>query len=220
MLPKSLYGEAWQVLSEPAVRTRLADLLRAGRAEVLKEDAGRYLDRLLETNSARTANDFADQALESRRRMEADLKRQLGAVASAAERALRVADERRAAGGEAVWARLARLDELARAVDAVDSKLPADGLKPSRRGLAPRGRPHRLQVIGACALNAKAKNAATPRQTNATSGYSVHLFGCQRQCRHMRFQAGCRPSDFTLGGPRTVSTRQSAVRTIFSATLP
>jgi Dynamin family len=119
--PRFFFTDVLHV-SGPTVRTRLADLLRAGRAEAIKEDAGRYLDRLLETNSARAANDFADQVLESRRRMEADLRRHLGTVAIAAERALRVADERRAAGDDAVAARLVRLDELARAVDAVDSK--------------------------------------------------------------------------------------------------
>lgn len=117
--PRFFFTDVLHV-SGPTVRTRLADLLRAGRAEAIKEDAGRYLDRLLETNSTRAANDFAEQVLESRRRMEVDLRRHLGAVAGAAERALQVVDERRAEGDEAVGVRLARLDELARAVDAVD----------------------------------------------------------------------------------------------------
>ena len=66
-----------------------------------------YLERLVFTNAHRVTNALIEQALESRRRLEADLGRQLHEVVRCAERALAEARAQQARGHAAVEAELA-----------------------------------------------------------------------------------------------------------------
>jgi GTP-binding protein EngB required for normal cell division len=90
----------------------VADLLRTAAVQrrAVTRDANAYLARLLDVNTARIKNDFIDRVVESRRRLEADVRARLAAVSASAERALSHARETHAAGAEAVKERLAWLD--------------------------------------------------------------------------------------------------------------
>jgi hypothetical protein len=92
----------------------LGDLLRTRRAALraLERGAGDYLQHLLTTNAARISNDLDDRVLESRRRLESDVRKCLQAVSGSAERALNETRARRAAGGPAVRIALAHLEHL------------------------------------------------------------------------------------------------------------
>ncbi len=94
--------------------SRLLDLLRskAGRRRAIERAAGRYLERLLEVNSARIKNDFVERVLESRRLLEADLRRRLRELLDSAEQALTRAHATRTAGAAVVEARLASIAAL------------------------------------------------------------------------------------------------------------
>jgi hypothetical protein len=92
----------------------LLDLLRsrAGRRGAIERAASQYLDRLLEVNSARIKNDFVERVLESRRRLEAELRGRLRELADSAEQALARARETRAAGATAVEAKVKSIAAL------------------------------------------------------------------------------------------------------------
>ena len=94
-------------LADPKVATRLAALV--GSRERIVRDAAEYLERLFETNSARVANDFISQVLESRRRLQQDVRDTLRSVVATAERALARAEGEQARGATAVGAAIARL---------------------------------------------------------------------------------------------------------------
>jgi hypothetical protein len=90
----------------------LVDLVRTAQKqrERARRDANAYLRRLLESNSSRVANDLTDRVLESRRRLEAEIRSTLDRATSSAERAF---DHARAAfqqGTDAVEGDIARLD--------------------------------------------------------------------------------------------------------------
>lgn len=87
---------------------RLLDLVRspAGRLRAVQRDACRYLERLLEVNSARVKNSFLDRVVESQRGLEADVRARLRALVASAEQALAQARQTRREGTAAVEARL------------------------------------------------------------------------------------------------------------------
>lgn len=82
-----------------------------------RRDARAYLERLLDTNSARVANDLTERVVESRRRLESDLTVLLHEITAAAEHAVQQARIHHQAGANAVRAELARLDGLRRRVE-------------------------------------------------------------------------------------------------------
>jgi hypothetical protein len=97
----------------------LLDLVRSHRRvlQALERDAGVYLERLLRTNAARLMNDLNDRVLESRRRLESEIRTVLADVYGSAQRALDTARARRASGDESVRAHLERLDLLRRQIE-------------------------------------------------------------------------------------------------------
>ncbi len=84
-----------------------------------QHDAGEYLSKILEHNSTRVLNDLDERVLESRRRLESEIRERLHEVCDSAARALERARARRSAGAEAVSAERARLDDLRRKVEAL-----------------------------------------------------------------------------------------------------
>jgi hypothetical protein len=93
---------------------RLLDLVRspAGRLRAVERDACRYLERLLEVNSARVKNSFLDRVVESQRGLEADVRARLHALVTSAEQALAQARQTRREGTAAVEARLELITRL------------------------------------------------------------------------------------------------------------
>ncbi|MBI4587817.1 MAG: dynamin family protein [Candidatus Rokubacteria bacterium] len=81
-------------------------VVRARRLRAIERDAGRYLERLLEVNSARIKNDFVDRVVESRRLLERELRSLLRELSASAERALEHARQAQAAGAAPVKAKL------------------------------------------------------------------------------------------------------------------
>jgi dynamin family protein len=71
-----------------------------------------YLARLLESNSHRVENDFKDRTRESRRWLEAQIRKRLATAVHAAERALALAREKRHMSEADVSVTLQRLDNL------------------------------------------------------------------------------------------------------------
>ncbi len=92
---------------------------RAKRMASIEREAGAYLQRLFETNSKRSANDFADQVRESGRRLQADLRKHLQNVVAAADRSLERATQTIVSGAAAVDRELTRLDLLRAEVTAM-----------------------------------------------------------------------------------------------------
>ena len=74
-----------------------------------RKDAERFLELLLDTNASRVQGDVEQRAVESRQRLESDVRRLLREVSDAAERALSNARELMAAGTNAVAHELDRL---------------------------------------------------------------------------------------------------------------
>jgi hypothetical protein len=93
-------------------------LLPWRRRAAIEAAASGYLARLLDVNSARIKNDFVNRVAESRRSLEADIRRRLLNVAESAERGLESAREARTAGENAIERRLRTLDELKQRVTA------------------------------------------------------------------------------------------------------
>ena len=98
-------------VAEPGIGRAALDKL-APRRGGIGRDARRYLGRLVETNSARVVNDLRDRLLESRRRLETEIRARLGELVTAAERALERARAIQAAGAETTAAARAYLDSL------------------------------------------------------------------------------------------------------------
>ena len=84
----------------------------AWRQGAIDRSAALYLERLITTNSARVANDLSERVLESRRRLEDDIRGRLRALVENAERAIVNARAQLDAGEDAVRAELARIDAL------------------------------------------------------------------------------------------------------------
>jgi hypothetical protein len=108
-----LYTEMLAVAPVSA-STRLLDVVRTpgARRRAVKRDAAEYFERLLEVNSARIKNDFRERVLQSRQRLEEDLRRRLRDLAASAERAAGQAQRAHAAGAAEVGARLDRIARL------------------------------------------------------------------------------------------------------------
>jgi dynamin family protein len=95
-----------------------ADLVRGmlGIRGGMQRDAEEFASELLEVNSARVQSDFIERVLESRRKLEAEIKAVLRGAVSMAEFALARAKDARTAGAQAVQASLVRLDEAEREI--------------------------------------------------------------------------------------------------------
>jgi len=83
---------------------------------VIERDAKRFLDHLMETNSARVQSDVVSRAQESREKLEVEIRKLLHEVTRMAEHALNRARAARAEGASAVEAALSRLDSIERAI--------------------------------------------------------------------------------------------------------
>jgi hypothetical protein len=119
--PSRLYYTQMLTLTGHSPFGWLVDVLRP-RGQALRacaRDAGKYLGRLLVTNATRLTSDLDDRVLESRRRLEVEIRSHLREVYATAERALERAREKQASGRETVEAEVARLDALHRQVEAL-----------------------------------------------------------------------------------------------------
>jgi hypothetical protein len=104
-------------LMTETVRTPLAwflDNVRAREQElqVLDREIGGYLERLICVNAHRIVGDFNDRVVESRRRLQSEIRTLLREVSASAERALERANECRAQGSRSVRTEMERLDDL------------------------------------------------------------------------------------------------------------
>jgi hypothetical protein len=102
-------------VAQPASPVRwLADLILGlvGARRVIKNDARRFLTRLLEYNSTRVQSDILNRVQESRARLETEIRKLLHEVSRIAEQALARAKRVREEGAPAVEAELRRLDSL------------------------------------------------------------------------------------------------------------
>ncbi len=109
-------------VAQPASPLRwLADLLLGivGAHSVIQNDARRFLERLLETNSTRVQSDILDRVQESRGRLEVEIRKLLHEVSRIAEQALVHARKVKEDGEPAVQAELNRLDGLEQEVIAL-----------------------------------------------------------------------------------------------------
>ena len=90
------------------------DLVRPRRMTLraLGRRVGRYLEDILEANSSRVANDLVERTVESRARLEREVRGVLRQVVDVARQALARARDRRAEGEEAVRAELGLLESL------------------------------------------------------------------------------------------------------------
>ena len=110
------YTELMYLTSPPPLaRPLLLLLTRRQEFALVSRRAADYLDRLIVTNAHRVTNALIAQALESRRRLEADIERQMHEVVRCAERALAEARAHQAQGRDAVEAELRRLESLSAA---------------------------------------------------------------------------------------------------------
>ena len=108
------------VYSSSPLRWVLDVIIPGGRARrAIHRDAARYLEQLLGMNSTLVQNDLDERVMESRRRLEGEIRALLQDVYTSAERALARSRATQAAGEQAVRGELLRLDRLARAVRAL-----------------------------------------------------------------------------------------------------
>ena len=109
-------------VAQPASPLRwLADLILGlvGARRIIKNDARRFLARLLEFNSTRVQSDILNRVQESRARLETEIRKLLHEVSRIAEQALARAKKVREEGAPAVEAELRRLDSLEQEVRAL-----------------------------------------------------------------------------------------------------
>jgi hypothetical protein len=92
----------------------------------MERDVLAYLDRLVSTNTARIMNDLDERVLESRRRLEAEIRGYLRDVCASAERALERARSRQAAGKQAVQAEVDRLELIRQRVETICAEYGSD----------------------------------------------------------------------------------------------
>ncbi len=99
----------------------LADMVQPARLarRRVEREVGVYLERLVSTNTARILNDLDERVLESRRRLEAQIRGYLRDVCALAERALERARSRQAAGEQAVRSEVERLQSIHQRVEAL-----------------------------------------------------------------------------------------------------
>ena len=111
------YTQLWGLTSQGPIAWALTGLRPRGAARrAVEREVGEYLEQILATNTARVKNDFRERVLESRRRLEFEIRTLLEDVYETAEGALARARQRRAAGSDAVAAELDRIDSLRRQV--------------------------------------------------------------------------------------------------------
>jgi hypothetical protein len=103
----------------------IADRLGLRRRARVRAHARSYLAELIDINGMRLVNDFRDRVLESRRGLEAEVRRCLEGAVAAGERALQGAIHMQEAGSEALAGELARLAALRREVEAIGGPGPA-----------------------------------------------------------------------------------------------
>jgi hypothetical protein len=109
------YFQEFITLAQPASPlVFLTDLAlgAVGAYGSIERDSIAFLDHLLETNSTRVQSDVNERVLESRHRLEADIRGLLRDVSHVAERALSHARAAREAGASAVESALARMAVL------------------------------------------------------------------------------------------------------------
>jgi len=109
-------------VAQPASPLRwLADLVLGlvGARWIIRNEAQRFLTRLLETNSTRVQSDVLNRVQESRGKLEAEIRKLLHEVSRIAEQALVRARKVREDGEPAVQAELNRLDGLEQEVTAL-----------------------------------------------------------------------------------------------------
>jgi len=104
----------------------LVDLVRNAqqRRERARREASVYLRRLLESNSARVANDLTDRVLESRRILEHEIRSVLDRATASAERALGRSRASHRDGSAAVAARVDQLDFARERLIAMIARMP------------------------------------------------------------------------------------------------
>jgi hypothetical protein len=102
-----------------SIWTWIADGLRSRDAALraIESAATGYLDRMLSTNAARIENDLNERVLESRRKLEIELRGRLKESYASAERALERARAHHAEGSAAVASELDRLTRLRARLD-------------------------------------------------------------------------------------------------------
>jgi hypothetical protein len=105
----------WALTSRPPGAGAI-DVFRTAnqRRERARRDAQAFLRRLLESNSARVANDLTDRVLESRRQLEAEVRDILDRATTSAGRALERARAAQERGADGVVRALAGLDDARR----------------------------------------------------------------------------------------------------------
>ncbi len=84
-----------------------------------RKDAENFLEQLLDTNASRVQGDVEQRVVESRLRLESDVRKLLREVSASAEQALSRAKELMTAGTSAVTAELERLRELQEELNAL-----------------------------------------------------------------------------------------------------
>jgi hypothetical protein len=117
--PSRFYFNELIHVARPASPLRLVADIVLGVLRVygpMERDGSAFLDRLLEMNSSRVQSDLDDRVIESRQRLEADIRVLLLEISAAAQRALDRARAAKAAGSAAVEDQLKRLDALAQEV--------------------------------------------------------------------------------------------------------
>ncbi len=127
------YTELWELASRspPAWLATTFGTRAQALASVRKVMEG-YLTELLSVNATRVQNDFDERILESRRRLEAEIRSMLTAASSSAERALARAQAAQRAGSSAVRAEVDRIERWTRAVaDLAASPQRKEGEEPS-----------------------------------------------------------------------------------------
>jgi GTP-binding protein EngB required for normal cell division len=111
-------------VADPASPLRwLGDLILGlvGARWIVRNEARRFLTRLLETNSTRVQSDVLNRVQESRGKLEAEIRKLLHEVSRIAEQALARAKRVREEGAPAVQAALLQLDSLEQEVRALGS---------------------------------------------------------------------------------------------------
>jgi hypothetical protein len=108
--------------SSPRVGTRLLDAVRSSgrRRAVARRAAEAFVQRLLDVNSSRAIGDLVSRAVESRRAVEASVRRALRAVVVDGAAAAGRAREIQTRGADAVRAAVSALDEHLSAIAAFD----------------------------------------------------------------------------------------------------
>jgi hypothetical protein len=119
-------------VAEPASPVRwLADLLLGlvGARWIVRNEARRFLTRLLETNSTRVQSDVLNRVQESRGRLETEIRKLLHEVSRIAEQALVRARKVKEDGEPAVQAELSRLAGLEHEVNALRESIQPSSLQ-------------------------------------------------------------------------------------------